>query len=54
MSLLRVDTTTWRVWVLRRRLHHGPVGVALGIAGLLLAAHDRRDWRVWFTRDRLP
>lgn len=54
-----------RVWVAGQRVHHGSVGVALlavGVrrhrallaVGLLLAAHDRRDWRDWFTREGVP
>lgn len=54
-----------RVWVAGQRVHHGSVGIALlaaGLrrhrtllaAGLLLAAHDRRDWRAWFAREGVP
>jgi hypothetical protein len=54
-----------RVWIGGQRVHHGSVGIALlaaGLrkhrtllaAGLLLAAHDWRDWRVWFMRESIP
>lgn len=37
-------TRTRRVYVGRRRIHHGAFGVALTLIGVLLAWHDRRDW----------
>lgn len=57
-----------RVWVIGQRVHHGATGCALvGLAavthrhraiiaacGVLLAAHDRRDWSVWFAREGVP
>jgi hypothetical protein len=56
-----------RLWVCGQRIHHGATGLALAAAaiarpkrakwallGALLALHDRRDWRVWFTRELLP
>jgi hypothetical protein len=53
-----------RVWVLDQRVHHGATGLLLAAAclrgkrrplallGLALAAHDRRDWRIWFRREK--
>lgn len=55
-----------RVWVLNQRAHHGATGALLAtglvlarhrrmaLLGLLMCAHDRRDWRVWFARERCP
>lgn len=51
-----------RVWLCGQRLHHGATGLALLAtgrpwaiaAGLLLCAHDRRDWKVWLVRERTP
>ena len=58
-----------RCWIGGQRVHHGATGAAIVIAsmqvhgrarsagiivGLLLCAHDRRDWRVWFSREGLP
>lgn len=50
-----------RVWIAGQRVHHGATGCALlalarkrpllAVAGALLVAHDRRDWRVWFRRE---
>jgi hypothetical protein len=37
-------TRGWRCYVLGKRLHHGLFGLALGIAGAVLAWHDRRDF----------
>jgi hypothetical protein len=54
-----------RIWVGGRRLHHGAIGCVLAVLGvalrkrpillgaLLLALHDRADWRVWFKREGL-
>lgn len=48
-----------RVYVFGRRIHHGALGVllastglarhipTLALAGILLAAHDAADWRLW-------
>lgn len=57
-----------RVWIAGQRVHHGATGVALLAAaaltrrqrafaatlGLVLAAHDRHDWKVWFIRECVP
>jgi hypothetical protein len=58
-----------RVWIVGQRCHHGATGAVLIVAalgrhgrartagiltGLLLCAHDRHDWRVWFAREKLP
>lgn len=40
MSFLRVTVRPARCYLLGRRVHHG-------FFGLLLLAHDWRDWRVW-------
>ena len=47
-NLLGYNHVERRVWVLKQRLHHGAVGVAVITIGALLALHDRRDWRDWF------
>lgn len=47
--MIRIDRQSMRVWLLGRRVHHGAVGVILILIGTLLAAHDRRDLREWFT-----
>lgn len=55
-----------RVWLCGQRVHHGAVGVLLAAASAptghwfgvalatVLVAHDRHDWRIWFTREGLP
>lgn len=58
-----------RVWIVNQRCHHGATGVALIVAalgqrgrariagilaGAVLCAHDRHDWRVWFVRECCP
>lgn len=53
-----------RVWIAGQRVHHGATGLLLAAllrrrprlaaACLLLAAHDRHDWRVWFAREKSP
>lgn len=43
-----------RVWLMGQRVHHGATGAILLAAGLVLMAHDRRDLRVWFSRERPP
>jgi hypothetical protein len=52
-----------RVWIGEQRVHHGATGCVLAafavkrpLLGLVAAAlilHDRADWRVWFSLDRL-
>jgi len=37
-----------KVWILKQRLHHGAVGIAVASIGVLLVLHDRKDWREWF------
>lgn len=53
-----------RVWVCGQRLHHGTTGALAvlllrrrrwaALGALALCLHDRRDWRVWFSREKLP
>ncbi len=55
-----------RMWVVGQRLHHGATGCAmlslvltrrtrpLALIGAALIAHDRADWRIWFSREGLP
>lgn len=57
-----------RVWFVNQRVHHGAAGVALlaaalpvrrqraalALLGVALVTHDRADWRVWFSREKLP
>lgn len=40
-----------RLYVRRRRIHHGLAGAVLAACGLALMLHDRRDFP-WPTRDR--
>lgn len=46
------DREQQRVWLAGIRVHHGAVGVILGIVGLLLALHDRGDNKQWFRIER--
>lgn len=50
--MIRWDRQQQQVWFCRQRIHHGAVGVILGVVGLLLAWHDRHDGKVWFRADR--
>lgn len=55
-----------RCWIAGQRIHHGASGLLACVAllarrhprlaalALLAAAHDRHDWRVWFTREKMP
>jgi len=47
--LIIYDRKRRRVWILGQRVHHGTVGILLA---MLLTYHDRRDWKVWFVRER--
>ena len=51
-ALIRIDGRMRRVYVLGVRVHHGAVGVALCVAGALLAYHDRRDRGEWLRFQR--
>lgn len=44
--LLHIDARRRRVYVLRRRLHHGRFGLILLGVGVVLMAHDWKD-RPW-------
>lgn len=55
-----------RVWVAGQRVHHGASGLGLAaaalafrrhrlcLAALAVVVHDLHDWRVWFSREKLP
>lgn len=53
-----------RCWIIGQRVHHGAAGLVLAAllrrrwrlasACLVLAAHDYRDWRRWFAREKMP
>lgn len=42
-----------RVYIIKRRLHHGFTGCIFVALGTILALHDRRDWREWIPREVL-
>jgi hypothetical protein len=46
--LVGYDPNRKRMWVAGQRLHHGATGIALGVAGILLVAHDWKDRSKWF------
>jgi hypothetical protein len=52
-AVLHIDLGLRRVWIFRRRWHHGKLGVLLIAAGTWLCVHDRSDWRDWFRREWL-
>jgi hypothetical protein len=39
-----------RLWIGGQRVHHGLTGLLMMSAGIILAAHDWKDRRVWFRR----
>jgi hypothetical protein len=41
-----------RLWVFKRRCHHGMTGCVLVALGIVLAYHDRSDYREWFALKR--
>ena len=47
-TLVDYDPALRRVWIGGQRMHHGATGIALGLAGILLVAHDWKDRSVWF------
>ena len=48
--LVGLDLARRRLWVCGQRVHHGPAGVLLALAGTLLVAHDWKDRPIWFQR----
>lgn len=50
--ILEWDRAINQVWVFKRRWHHGATGCLAVLFGVLLAWHDRRDFRDWFTLKR--
>ena len=48
--LVGLDLARRRLWIFGQRVHHGPAGVALAVAGTLLVAHDWKDRPIWFQR----
>jgi len=46
-TLLRITLRPPRAYVLGRRLHHGPVGIVVALAGMVTAYTDWHDRRVW-------
>lgn len=50
--LLIYDRTMRRLWVFKRRCHHGMIGCVVVALGILLAWHDRSDIREWFALKR--
>ena len=51
MRVVRVQTSrNWkgrRIYLVGHRVHHGATGCSLIALGMILAYHDRRDWRRW-------
>ena len=45
--MVRIDRNQWRVYVCKRRLHHGAVGLGFALIGVALMAHDRADAAEW-------
>jgi hypothetical protein len=43
-----------RVRITKQRVHHGTVGILIGVTGIMLAWHDRHDWRDWFRPGSQP
>jgi hypothetical protein len=52
MSFLTYDRAMRRLWVFKRRCHHGMTGCVLVALGIVLAYHDRNDYREWFALKR--
>lgn len=50
MRLVEYNRSQRRLWIAKQRCHHGALGCLAIALGALLAIHDRRDFRVWFTR----
>lgn len=46
--MLKFDRQAQRLWIARRRIHHGFVGAVVATLGLAAMLHDRRDVRDWF------
>jgi hypothetical protein len=40
-------TKSLRIYIRGYRIHHGTIGCTLAAIGVLLATHDRADWRDW-------
>lgn len=51
--LIEYDRAMRRLWLFKRRCHHGAVGVLAVTFGLVLAWHDRKDKREWFALKRI-
>lgn len=50
-SLILIDRSPrvgWRLYIRRRRWHHGKTGAYCALLGVALMLHDIRDRRVWF------
>lgn len=47
-SIIGWDRELRRVWLFKRRCHHGPVGCLVVALGLFLTIHDWHDRREWF------
>lgn len=50
--VIQYDRALRRLWLFKRRCHHGAVGCVAMTIGLLLAWHDRNDRREWFAIKR--
>jgi hypothetical protein len=49
-GIFRYDRDMRRLWIGGQRVHHGLTGLLMMSAGIILAAHDWKDRRVWFRR----
>lgn len=50
--LFLYDPALRRVWLFKRRCHHGFVGCLAVVVGMGLAWHDRADRSEWFVLKR--
>jgi hypothetical protein len=41
------DWTGRRLYLGGHRIHHGLTGILFTCLGVILAVHDRHDWKVW-------
>jgi hypothetical protein len=46
------DRAMRRLWLFKRRCHHGMVGCFVLVIGMGLVWHDRADWHEWFALKR--
>lgn len=54
MGFLIYDRALRRLWVFKRRCHHGMVGCVAVVVGMALVWHDRDDKAEWFAFKAVP